>query len=63
MLKIEVGKGSIEAALKIYKSKVIRTKQLKKLKDNQCYEKPSAKKRRQRLKARYVERTIKSNQD
>ena len=31
MLRIEVNKGGIERALKNYKSKVIRTKQLKEL--------------------------------
>lgn len=63
MLKIEVGKGGIEKALKLYKSKVIRTQQLKELRDNQYYEKPSSKKRKQNLKAKYVEQKFKSDKN
>lgn len=44
MLRIKIGKGGIERALKEYKSKLIRTKQLKELKENQRHEKLSAKK-------------------
>lgn len=63
MLKIEVGKGGIEKALKLYKSKVIRTKQLKEVRDRKEHVKPSAKKRKQKLKAEYVEKKFRSNQD
>ena len=63
MLKIEVSKGGIEKALKIYKSKVIRTQQLKELRDKQYYEKPSSVKRKQKLKAKYVEQKFKSNKN
>jgi ribosomal protein S21 len=63
MLKIEVGKGGIEKALKLYKSKVICTQQLKDLKDNQYYEKTSAKKRKQKLKAMYIDLKFNSNQN
>ena len=55
MLIIEVKKGNIEKALKLYKSKVIRTKQLKKLRDNQQYIKPSETKRKQMAKAKYIQ--------
>jgi ribosomal protein S21 len=61
MLRIKIGKGGIEKALKQYKSKLIRTKQLKELKENQRHEKHSAKKRKQALKARYVEKKFKSS--
>ena len=39
MLIIEVNKGNLEQALKQYKGKVIRTKQLKKLRDQQNHKK------------------------
>lgn len=55
MLIIEVKKGNIEKALKLYKSKVIRTKQLKKLRDNQQHIKPSETKRKQMAKAKYIQ--------
>jgi ribosomal protein S21 len=63
MLKIEVGKGGIEKALKQYKSKVIRSRQLKELRERQEHVKPSAKKRKQKMKAKYVEQKFRSNQD
>ena len=55
MLKITVQKGNLEKALKEYKSKVIKTKQLRDLRDRTEYEKPSVKKRKQNAKAKYVE--------
>lgn len=56
MLIIQVKPGEkIERALKRYKRKVDQTKQIKHLRDRMYYEKPSAKKRRQKLKAIYVE--------
>lgn len=63
MLEIKVGKGGIEKALKLYKSKIIRTKQLKELRERKEYIKPSAKKRKQKLKAKYTEKKFRSNQD
>ena len=48
-------KTNIEKALKQYKRKVINTKQVKKLRDQQCYIKPSAKKRLKLQKAKYLE--------
>lgn len=50
MLKIEVKNGNIDQALKKYKSKVIRTKQLKSLREKQDYTKPSTERRAQKLK-------------
>lgn len=56
MLIIKVTqKGGVEKALKEYKSKVIKTKQLKKLRDRQEFEKPSVKKRQQTMKAKYIQ--------
>jgi ribosomal protein S21 len=56
MLRIDVTKkGGIEKALKQYKSKVIRTRQMRALRDLEQYEKPSAEKRRKNKKAKYVQ--------
>lgn len=52
MLKIEVKDGNIEQALKKYKSKVIKTQQLKELRENQTYTKPTTKRRIEKLKAK-----------
>lgn len=54
MLKVEVIKGNIEQALKKYKSKVIRTKQLKKVRDKRYYTKPTSQKRLDSQKAKRV---------
>lgn len=51
MLKVEVQKGNIEQALKKYKSKVIKTKQLKNLRNKRYYEKPTAANRLKMQKA------------
>ncbi len=53
MLKITVKKGNIERALKEYKGKVIRTRQMKKLNQRKEYEKPSVKNRRIKQNGRY----------
>lgn len=50
MLRIEVKNGNIEQALKKYKSKVIRTKQMKSLREKQDYIKPTTERRAQKLK-------------
>jgi small subunit ribosomal protein S21 len=56
MLKISVtDKGGIEQALKQYKSKVIRTRQMSTLRDLKEFEKPSIKRRRMAKKAKYVQ--------
>ena len=46
---------SIESALRTYKQKVQRTKQIQKLRERQEFVKPSVKKRSERLKAIYVQ--------
>jgi len=57
MLIVKVDKkGGIEKALKRYKSKVIKTKQLKELRDQQQFEKNSQKKRKKMAKAKYVQK-------
>jgi len=48
-------KTNIEKALKQLKSKVIKTKQKKKLRDLQQHTKPSAKKRLKMQKAKYIQ--------
>ena len=55
MLIIDVTKN-IETALKIYKNKVNRTKQIQKLRERQEFVKPSVKKRDMVLKAKYVQK-------
>ena len=54
IIKIEK-KTNIEKALKQLKSKVIRTKQSKKLRDNKHFSKPSEKKRLAKGKAIYLQ--------
>ncbi len=56
MLIIKVEKGNIEKALRQYKRKTIKTKQMKKLRDNQDYTKPSALKRLKIQKAVYLQK-------
>lgn len=57
MLKVIVKDGdSIEKALKQFKRKVMNTKLVKELRSRQEYEKPSVTARKQKLKARYVQR-------
>ena len=46
---------SIETALRTYKNKVQKTKQIQKLRERQEFVKPSVKKRTSRLKAIYIE--------
>jgi len=56
MLIIKVRqKGGIERALKEYKSKIVKTKQIKKLREAKEFEKPSQKKRKRHAKARYLQ--------
>jgi small subunit ribosomal protein S21 len=51
---------SIEKALKLYKSKVIKTRQSSELSDRKEYVKKSVKRRNQINKAKYVEKKFKS---
>ena len=51
MLRIEIDNNNIEKALKQYKRKVIKTGQLKSIRDNRYYTKPSHAKRLKMQKA------------
>ena len=53
-----IKKGGVEKALKQYKSKVIRTKQLKELRERREFEKNSQKKRKKMAKAKYLQKRI-----
>jgi len=57
MIIIDVTKEkNIESALRIYKSKVQKSKQIHNLKERKEYIKPSIKKRKESLNAIYVEK-------
>lgn len=56
MLKIKVKKGNIERALKEYKSKVIKTRQMREVNERKEYEKPSVKNRRVKKKGKYIQK-------
>lgn len=62
MLIIEVENNNIEKALKQYKRKVFKTKQLKKLREDKEYEKKSSKKRKQTAKAKYIQSKFNSQE-
>ena len=51
MLKVEVKKGNLNKALKIFKRKFRDTKVLKELRERQCYTKKSLKRRIEKDKA------------
>jgi len=56
MIIIDISKEkNIETALRTYKNKVQKTKQIQKLRERQEFTKPSVRKRTERLKAIYVE--------
>lgn len=61
MLKIEIKNGNIEQALKKYKSKVIKTGQLKSLREKQDYIKPTTAKRIKKLKMKKTQQWLKDN--
>ena len=56
MIIVEVIKGNIERALKEYKGKIIRTRQMSQLNDRKEYEKESVRKRREKQKGVYREK-------
>ena len=56
MIIIDLSKEkTIESALRTYKNKVQKTKQIQKLREKQQFVKPSVKKRTEKLNAIYVE--------
>lgn len=64
MIIVKVNKDkNIEKALKEYKSKVIRTRQMSELVNRKEFVKPSVKKRNVLSKAKHVQKNFKSNQD
>ena len=62
MLKIEVKKGNIERALKEYKSKIIKTRQMRDINNRKEYEKPSVKNRRIKKKGEYSQKKRRENE-
>lgn len=56
IIKLDDKKPNIEKALKQLKSKVIRTKQLKKLRDRKQFTKPSESNRLKIQKAKYIQK-------
>lgn len=59
MLIVKVVKNNIEKALKEYKSKVIKTRQMTELNNRKYYSKPSITRRNEILKAQYVQQKFK----
>jgi len=62
MLKVKVKKGNVERALKEYKSKIIRTRQMREINDRKEYEKPSVKNRRIKKKGEYSQKKRRENE-
>lgn len=60
MIKIEVGKDTIDKALKTFKRKLDKTGVLRELKSRKEFEKKSVRKRKQKIKAIWVEKKYKS---
>lgn len=60
MIIVKVENGNIEKALKIFKRKCLSTKILQELKDRQFYTKPSVKKRINKKKAIYIQKTYRN---
>lgn len=56
MIIVKVEKGNIERALKEYKGKVIKTRQMSELNDRKEFEKESVRKRREKQKGVYKEK-------
>lgn len=64
MIKVKVNKDkNIEKALKEYKSKVIKTRQMSELVNRKVFVKPSVIKRNVLSKAKHVQKNFKSNND
>lgn len=64
MIIVKLNKNiNLETALKIYKSKIIKTRQLSEINDRKEFVKKSVKKRKKILKAKYVQKKFKSNND
>lgn len=61
IVKVKEGKGGIERALKEYKSKVIKTRQMRELQDRKEFKKKSVQKRETKRKAIHVEKKYRRN--
>jgi len=62
MLIIKVIKGDINRALKQYKSKTIKTRQMRALKERKEFEKPSEARRKEKNKAKYVNKKYRGDE-
>jgi small subunit ribosomal protein S21 len=56
MIIVEVKNGNIEQALKKYKTKVVKTKQINQLRDRKEFVKPSVTRRDEVRKATYIQK-------
>lgn len=62
MIKVKVKRGNIERALKEYKGKVIRTRQMREINERKEFEKPSVRNRRLKQKGKYREQKRRENE-
>ena len=62
MIKVKVKRGNIERALKEYKGKIIRTRQMREINDRKEYEKPSVRNRKVKQKGEYREKKRRENE-
>lgn len=62
MIIVKVKRGNIERALKEYKGKIIRTRQMREINDRKEYEKPSVKNRKVKQKGEYREKKRRENE-
>jgi ribosomal protein S21 len=60
MLIVKVEKNNIEKALKIYKSKVIKTRQMTELNNRKTFDKKSVTRRDEILNAKFIEKVRQS---
>jgi ribosomal protein S21 len=60
MLIVKVEKNNIEKALKIYKSKIIKTRQMTELNNRKTFDKKSVTRRDEILKAKFTEKVRQS---
>ena len=61
IIKVNNKKGGIEKALKTLKAKTKQTKQVEQLRDRKEFKKPSVKRRKNLLKAKYIQSKNNSN--
>lgn len=62
MIIVKVKRGNIERALKEYKGKIIRTRQMREINDRKEYEKPSVRNRKVKQKGEYREKKRRENE-